>query len=287
MMEEEEVEHDEASYSSYDEQVTVQSPGTWVTEDLTSSTLEQYHHRSLDTHVVIKNLESFQPIGIDTSPSQVFNSLEYGYDLLDSLATNEKYTNTKTVIEAKIEGGEFPDIPLGQTNFPAIHLENARTDLDWKRHKADRLMNEAIIMPNTAEVRQKLSEETIHNEKETDLEKDNVTIGFNKKDKLRATDRDHDAVELGKFDKKEILRATNRENNAIGKVDKKNGLKASEQDNNALSLGKTHTDDSLDENNETILEIRIETGRYLDPGDYLLQETSQFPRDGGLDITTI
>ena len=49
----EEVEHDEVSYSSYDEQVTVQSPGTWVTEDLTSSTLEQYHHKSLDTHVGI------------------------------------------------------------------------------------------------------------------------------------------------------------------------------------------------------------------------------------------
>ena len=83
-------------------------------------------------------------------------------------------------------------------------------------------------MPNTSVVRQKLSEEAINNEKETDLEKDNVTVEINKEDKLRATDQDHDAVELGKVDKKEILRATNQDNNAIGKVEEKKGLKASE-----------------------------------------------------------
>ena len=216
--------------------------------------------------------------------------MEYEYDPLESLATDEKYINNETIIEATTEEGDFPDFPLGQTNFPTIHLENTQTDIDWKRYEANRLKNEATIIPNTSVVRQKLSEEAIHKEKETDLEKDNVTVEINKEDKLRATDRDHDAVELGKFDKKEILRATSLDKDAIelGKVDKKEGLKATEQDNDALNLGKTYTDDALDENNETILEIRVETERYLDPGDYSLQKqkaTSQFPRDGRLDIT--
>ena len=49
--------------------------------------------------------------------------------------------------------------------------------------------------------------------------------------------------------------------------------KATERDDNALSLGNTHTDDSLIENNETILEIRIGIERYSDPGDYLQKGT--------------
>ena len=57
-------------------------------------------------------------------------------------------------------------------------------------------------MPNTSVVRQNLSEEAMNNEKKTDLEKDKVTIEINKQDKLRATNQDHDAVELGKTRKK-------------------------------------------------------------------------------------
>ena len=128
--------------------------------------------------------------------------MENGYDPLDLLTTDEKYINIKTIILATIEGGDFPDFPLEQTNFPAIHIENTRTDIDWKRYKANRLKNDAIIMPNTSVVRQKLSEEAINNEKETDLEKDNVTVEINKEDKLRATDQDPDAVELGKLIRK-------------------------------------------------------------------------------------
>ena len=86
---------------------------------------------------------------------------------MESLTTDEKYINNKTIIVATIEGGDFPDCPPEQTNFPAIHLENTRTDIDWKRPKVNRLKNEAIIMPNTSVVRQKLSEEAINNEKET------------------------------------------------------------------------------------------------------------------------
>ena len=40
-----------------------------------------------------------------------------------------------------------------------------------------------------------------------------------------------------------------------------------------MNLGNTHTDESLIENNETILEIRIGTERYSDPRDYSPQET--------------
>ena len=43
-----------------------------------------------------------------------------------------------------------------------------------------------------------------------------------------------------------------------GKDDKKDGLKATERDGDTTNIGNTHTDDSLTENNGTLLETRNE-----------------------------
>ena len=91
-------------------------------------------------------------------------------------------------------------------------------------------------------------------------------------------EQDNVTVEI---DKKEILRATNLDKDA------RKCLKATEQE---LDFGKLHTNDSVNENNETTLEIRNETERFLDPGDYLskkLKVASHFPRDGGLAMAKI
>ena len=42
--------------------------------------------------------------------------MENGYDPLDSLATDEKYINNKTITEGAIEGGDSSDFPLSVMN---------------------------------------------------------------------------------------------------------------------------------------------------------------------------
>ena len=50
--------------------------------------------------------------------------------------------SNKASTEDTIEEGDSSDFPLKQTNFPAINLENAQTDFDWKRFEAKRLKKE-------------------------------------------------------------------------------------------------------------------------------------------------
>ena len=80
---------------------------------------------------------------------------------------------------------------------------------------------------------------------------------------------DLDTVKPGDFK----IDFSNRDN-AIerGKDDKKNGLKASEKENIATKVDNTHTDDSLIENDRTLLETRIEPEGWSDTDDYSQKE---------------
>ena len=132
------IEHDERNYTSYNEQTNTKSPRTWVTESLVSSTLEQCHHSNLGTHMITNNLGQFRPIGIVTSPSQVFNSSDFGYDPMELLTTN---VSDKAITEDTIKESDSTDSPLRQPKVPAIHPENTQTNVDWKKSKTKRPKN--------------------------------------------------------------------------------------------------------------------------------------------------
>ena len=93
---------------------------------------------------------------------------------MDSLTTN---VNNKALTVDTIEEGDSSDSLLRQTKFPAIHLENTQTDVDWKRFTAKRLKNEKET---------DLEEKAVHNEEETDLEKDNGIVRQIKRYKTRS-----------------------------------------------------------------------------------------------------
>ena len=54
----EEIKHDDANHNSNEEQVNVQSSGTWVTQEL--PTLDKNHQQGLDTDIVSKGSDPFQ-----------------------------------------------------------------------------------------------------------------------------------------------------------------------------------------------------------------------------------
>ena len=182
-------EHVESNYTLYDEQVNTRSPGTWVTESLASNTLEQCHYSSLGTHMITNNLGQFRPIGIVTSPSQVFNSSDFGYDPMESLTTN---VSKKAITEDTIKEGDSSDSPLKPSRFPAIHPENTQSISDWKKFKEKRPKDK------------KVTELAVNDKEEIDLEKNNNRIDLDKEDKLKDTNQDL-GLELEEFDKKDNL----------------------------------------------------------------------------------
>ena len=93
---------------------------------------------------------------------------------MDSQAIDVNYISDKANIEATTEGGDFPDMSLGQANFPAVHLENAQTDLKYKHA---RRINEGQHLQNQAKIRD------VNGEKED-------TISENQKENLRNLNED-------------------------------------------------------------------------------------------------